>query len=245
MSSICSTAAGSRPRPCKIVRPACGSITLVVRSRRLPRGSRGLRHRHVQAIRLQPWPTALLAPESSLCACASRHRQLSTAWQYHTRNRCSSTSAEALADIEISHSAARGDDRPRRDCRVPSVVTEGLSRQIQDLATDSLELNHTIVGRGIFRDARYRIDDPVDFSSCNFTFERAAEALGQRTLFFAAFLPSSATRASRRFDAWPGRHIGTEGAGVTLVMTIASSRAYATLSEAMVRHDKASVSNRL
>lgn len=40
----------------------------------------------------------------------------------------------------------------------PSVVTEHRSGQAQDLATDAIELNGTIVGRGISRDARYRVD---------------------------------------------------------------------------------------
>src|SRR5579871_5129464 len=49
----------------------------------------------------------------------------------------------------------------RRDSASPSVATEHLSRQIQDLAADALELNRTIVRRGIFRGTRYRVDDPV------------------------------------------------------------------------------------
>lgn len=43
----------------------------------------------------------------------------------------------------------------------PSVVTERRSWQIQDLATDALELDRTIVGRRIFRDTCYGVDDTV------------------------------------------------------------------------------------
>jgi len=42
----------------------------------------------------------------------------------------------------------------------PSVVTERRRRQIQDLATDAFELNSAIIGRGIFSDTCYGVDDP-------------------------------------------------------------------------------------
>src|SRR5579863_8508220 len=43
----------------------------------------------------------------------------------------------------------------------PSVVTESRRRQIQDLATDAFEINSAIIGRGIFGDTCYGVDDPV------------------------------------------------------------------------------------
>lgn len=107
------TAVGSSPRLCNLAKTACAVFTPLVRSRRLPRGSRGLHHRHVQAIRSRPWPMALLAPAPSLCACASRHRQLPTACQYHTRNTWPRTTAEALADRAINQNVTHGDERPR------------------------------------------------------------------------------------------------------------------------------------
>jgi hypothetical protein len=119
--------------------------------------SRGLRHRHVRAIRLRRWPTALLAPVSSLCACASRHRQLSTACQYHTRNTSPRTTAPPFGAILRAVAADYGSGRESQPCGKD--LGSRSSRGVFEVERVGVALFHSACSRII----DVRCDDPLPF----------------------------------------------------------------------------------